>query len=180
MQDCDGRVLESLERIYRCLEAEIEKLSDLRAVPLDGLREMARETKGYARLLEEISAAGRVVVEYALLLKRDDGRIALETDAVRQGFCAVRRVHIEEFGVLRLDLGDARLTWRDGGCNYLFYPDKLEMRAQDERTAVKLFFSRSFDRQFLRHKGDLLACPLTSYVHPELEEILREELRSAE
>jgi hypothetical protein len=172
MREFDGRLLESLERIHLCLESEIVKLSGLKATIVDSLREMARETRGYARLLEEISSAGRMIIEYALQLKNRGGQIAVKTDAMNQGFCAVRRAHLEEFGVLRLDIGEARLTWRDDGYNYLFYPDKVEMRSRDEKTTIKLFFSRPFGRKFLSDMGEILTCPLTVYVHPELEEIL--------
>ncbi|MDR1319945.1 MAG: hypothetical protein LBK56_00740 [Gracilibacteraceae bacterium] len=173
MRETDERLLEALERIYSCLTAEIENLRDIKVVTLENLREMARETRGYARLLEETSLSGRLIVEYALELKRSDGQIAVETDTVRQGFCPIRRVYIEEFGVVRLEIGDLCLTWRDGAYKYLFYPDKVEMRSQDEKTAVKLFFSRPFDRRFLGERGEILSCPRALYLHPEIINVWR-------
>ncbi|MDR1960792.1 MAG: hypothetical protein LBQ16_00750 [Gracilibacteraceae bacterium] len=174
MRETDGRLLESLEKIHRCLETEMEKLKDIKAAPADSLREMALETRGLARLLEEVSVSGRLVIEYALELRKRNGQIAVETEAVRQDFCAVRQVRVEEFGILRLTIADLCLTWRDGGYNYLFYPDKVEMRSRDEKSVIKLFFSQPFDQRFLCGQSEVLTCPRVLYLHPEIDGALRD------
>jgi hypothetical protein len=174
MRKNDARLLEALERIYRCLEQETAKLKDVKTASVDKLREMSAEARGYARMLEEISPSGRMIMEYALELQKRHGLVAVETETVTQGFAPVRKARVEEFGLLRLNIGEVRLSWKDGYYSYLIYPDKVEMRAPDEKTAIKLFFSRPFDKQFLRNCQGVATCANLVYLHPELAAVLEQ------
>lgn len=176
MREEDSLLLECLEDVYHDFEKALKKVQKVRSVHVQKFERLLEELLSERRVFEDISIPARLIIEQLLELQFKVGQVALEAEYLRQPFVGVESVKIEEFGIIRLKLGDVEVKWRDGNYSYYFYPDKVELRATDEKSSIKLFFSIPFNQQILERFPEILKSPNVVYVHPQLEAWIREVL----
>lgn len=165
----DELILESLEEVYYSLQKAIKQGGDARSIHVLQWEKMADVIRSQRRIVEEISIPARLVCEQILECQAKDGQIALEAENLRQTYSSVGSLQVGDFSLIHLTLGDLSFTWRDENYTYYFYPDKVELRAVDEKSAVKLFFSIAFSRQTVARFPEILTLPNVAYVHPQIE-----------
>ena len=173
MLEEDSLLLECLEDIYLNFEQTIKKVQKVRSIHVQKLEYLLEELRSERRIFEDISLPARLIIEQLLELQYKVGQVALEAEYLRQPFSRVEAVQIEEFGIIRVKLGDVEIRWRDGNYSYYFYPDKVELRANDEKSAIKLFFTIPFNQHVLERFPEVLKSPSVVYIHPQLETWIR-------
>lgn len=169
MREEDALLLECLEDVYHTFEKALKKAQKVRSIHVQKFEQILDELRSERRLFEEISIPARLIVEQLLESQLRVGQVALEAEYLRQPFTGVKAVKIEEFGIIRVKLGEVEITWRDGNYSYYLYPDKVELRAMDEKSAIKMFFSISFNQQTLERFPEIITSPNVVYIHPQLE-----------
>jgi hypothetical protein len=169
----DLLLLECLEDIHRVLDRSLKKISAVRSVHVTHFQEWADELRNNRRIFEEISFPARLIVEHLMHTQHRSGQVALEAGQLSQTFSSISGIKVEQFGIIKFKLGDLEVTWRDGSYTYYLYPDKVELRAVDEKSAVKLFFSIAFSQQMVEKFPELVQSPNVVYIHPELEQGLK-------
>lgn len=173
MREEDSILLECLEDVYHNFEKALKKVQKVRSIHVQKFERLLEELLSERRVFEDISIPARLIIEQLLESQFKVGQVALEAEYLRQPFSGVEYVKIEEFGIIRVKLGDVEVRWRDGNYAYYFYPDKVELRATDEKSAIKLFFSISFNQQTIERFPEILKSPNVVYVHPQLENWIR-------
>jgi len=169
----DTLILESLEDIYRHLTAALQRVNKDRSIHVKQLEEIADKLRSQRRTLEDISFPARLIVEHLLECYFKNGQVAVESAQISQPFALVTSVRVEDFGLIKAGLGKLELSWRDRDYSYYLYPDKVELRAKDEKSAIKLFFSLAFSIQEIERFPELLRSPALAYIYPALERWLR-------
>ena len=169
----DSRLLESLEDIYHFMEQALKPIAKIRSIHVSQIEQMLEGLRGQRRIIEELSPAARVVVEQLLESWTKDGQVAVEAEHFTQAYAFVRGVQVEEFGLVKVLLGGLEISWRDNSYTYYFYPDKVELRSVDEKSAIKLFFSHTFSPQTIELFPELLVSPKVVYIHPQVEKWLK-------
>ncbi|MFZ3131357.1 MAG: hypothetical protein WA125_09715 [Desulfosporosinus sp.] len=169
MREEDAILLECLEDMYHTFEKALKKARKVRSIHVQKFEQILDDLRSERRVFEDISIPARLIVEQLLESQLRVGQVALEAEYLRQPFTGVEAVKIEEFGIIRVKLGEVEITWRDGNYSYYLYPDKVELRAMDEKSAIKLFFSISFNRQTLERFPEIITSPKVVYIHPQLE-----------
>jgi hypothetical protein len=152
----DFLVLECLDDIYLALEKSLKKIQPVRSIHRLQLEHWAEEIRNHRRIFEEISLPARLIVEHLMSSQLITGQVGIETGQLSQGFSSIRGIKIEQFGIIKIKLGELEVTWRDEDYSYYLYPDKVELRARDEKSGVKLFFSIAFTRQAVEKYPELL------------------------
>ena len=173
MREEDEALLECLEDVYQNFEIALNKARKFRSIHVQKFEQILNELKSERRVFEDISIPARLIVEQLLESQFKVGQVGLEAEYLRQPFTGVEAVKVEEFGIIRVKLGEVEISWRDGNYSYYFYPDKVELRATDEKSSIKLFFSISFNRQSLERFPEILSSPNVVYIHPQLEKWIR-------
>ncbi|NLP43258.1 MAG: hypothetical protein GX351_01390 [Peptococcaceae bacterium] len=174
MQEQDQKLLDSFERIFKVLKNESENLKDIKSVHIEKIRQLENEVRTQARIIEEISLPARLILEHILELKYKSGQIAIESEYINQSFSNIYDVKIEQFGLIIISTGDLELCWKDNKYNYLIYPDKVEIRNADEKSTIKLFFSRNFGRQIIYKFSAIIESSQLHYLHPTLKNYIDE------
>lgn len=174
MREEDLILLECLEDVYHSFEKSLKKAQQVRSIHVQKFERMLVELRSERRIFEDISIPARLIVEQLLESQFKVGQVALEAERFKQGFTGVSFVKVEEFGIICVKLGELEVSWRDGNYSYYLYPDKVELRASDEKSAIKLFFSISFNRQALERFPEILTSPNVVYIHPQLEKWIRQ------
>ena len=175
MMSNDDIILSSLERISSVFTQELAGVQTDSSVHFSQISAWAEEIRAYIRLFEEISSPARLVVEHILDLKYNDGLLGVETENIRQDRSVIDSIQVFEFGVIQVIVGNMQLSWRDGDYNYYFYPDLVELRTADEKSLIKLFFSRNFAQQTQIQFAALKNLPQVVYIHPGLIRTEREK-----
>lgn len=173
MREEDSIFLEHLEDLYHNFEMVLKKARKIRSIHLLKLEQLLDELRSERRVFEDISIPARLIVEQLLESQFKVGQVALEADYLRQPFTGVESVKVEEFGNIHVKLGEAEVSWRDENYSYYLYPDKVELRATDEKSSIKLFFSIPFNRQSLERFPEILDSLNVVYIHPQLEKWIR-------
>ena len=173
MREEDEALLECLEDVYYNFEIALKKTQKIRSIHVQKFEQLLNELRSERRVFEDISIPARLIVEQLLESQFKVGQVALESEYLRQPFTGVEAVKVEEFGIIRVKLGEVEISWRDGNYSYYLYPDKIELRANDEKSSIKLFFSISFNRQSLERFPEILTSPNVVYIHPQLEKWIR-------
>lgn len=173
MREEDEALLECLEDVYQNFEIALNKARKFRSIHVQKFEQILNELRSERRVFEDISIPARLIVEQLLESQFKVGQVSLEAEYLRQPFTGVEAVKVEEFGIIRVKLGEVEISWRDGNYSYYFYPDKVELRATDEKSSIKLFFSISFNRQSLERFPEILSSPNVVYIHPQLEKWIR-------
>lgn len=169
----DPILLECLEDVYHTFEKALKKAYQVRSIHVQKFEQLLVEIRSERRIFEDISLPARLIVEQLLESQFKVGQVAIETERLKQSFASVAHVKVEEFGIIHIKLGELEISWRDGNYSYYLYPDKVELRAADEKSAIKLFFSISFNRQTLERFPEILSSPNVVYIHPQLEKWMR-------
>ncbi|MDR3602719.1 MAG: hypothetical protein P4L49_19950 [Desulfosporosinus sp.] len=173
MREEDAILLECLEDVYHTFEKALKKAQKVRSIHVRKFERLLDELLSERRIFEDISIPARLIVEQLLESQFKVGQVALEAEYLKQPFTGVESVKVEEFGIIRVKLGEVEISWRDGNYSYYFYPDKVELRAADEKSAIKLLFSIAFNRQTLERFPEILTSPRVVYIHPQLEKWIR-------
>ena len=173
MREEDAILLECLEDVYYTFEKAIKKAQNVRSIHVQKLERILEELRSERRVFEDLSFPARLIVEQLLETQFKVGQVALEAEYLKQSFIGVAHVKVAEFGIICVKLGEVEISWRDGNYSYYLYPDKGELRATDEKSAIKLFFSISFNRQNLERFPEILTSPNVGYIHPQLEQWIR-------
>lgn len=176
MREEDLLLLECLEDIHHVLEQSLKKISKVRSVHVTHLEEWAEELRNHRRIFEEISPPARLIIEHFMRSQQRSGQVALEAGQLSQTFSSVGGIKVEQFGIIKIKLGELEVIWRDGSYTYYLYPDKVELRAIDEKSAVKMLFSLAFTQQTVEKFPELIQSPNVAYIHPQLEEWLKRVL----
>lgn len=169
----DLLILECLDDIYLTLEKSLKKIQQVKSIHRIQLEYWAESIRNHRRIFEEISLPARLIVEQLMSSQLVTGQVALETGQINQGFSSIRGIKVEQFGIIKIKLGELEVTWRDGDYSYYLYPDKVELRAMDEKSGIKLSFSIAFSRQVVEKYQELLIAPNVAYIHPQLEKWLK-------
>jgi len=173
MREEDAILLECLEDVYYSFEKALNKAQKVRSIHVRKFEQILDELRSERRVFEDISIPARLIVEQLLESQFRVGQVALEAEYLRHPFTGVESVKVEEFGIIRVKLGEVEITWRDGNYIHYLYPDKVELRARDEKSAIKLFFSIAFNRQTLERFPEIIKSPNVVYIHPQLENWIR-------
>ena len=174
MRSEDMLVLEALEDIHNVLEQSLKKICKVRSVHVQQLEDWAEEVRNFRRIIEEISIPARLIVEHLMDCRHKAGEVSIETGQMTLAFSSIGSIKVEQFGIIRLQCGQLETSWRDNNYNYYFYPDKVELRAKDEKSAIKILLTYPFTQQILEKYPELIRCPNVAYIHPQLEQWSRQ------
>ncbi|MDD2234079.1 MAG: hypothetical protein PHZ11_02515 [Desulfitobacteriaceae bacterium] len=166
----DKEPLECLEEVYRVLEKTLLHIQKNRSIHVKKLETWAEDLRSQRRVFEDITLPARLIVEYLIELQYKTGQAALETEHLRLSSSNVCTVKVEEFGIIKVVLGNLEVSWRDCDYYYYFYPDKAELRAIDERFSIRLFFSSDFSKHVSARLTELSEMPNVKYIHPQIEQ----------
>ncbi|HWQ72329.1 MAG TPA: hypothetical protein VN370_08420 [Desulfitobacteriaceae bacterium] len=166
----DAELLDCIEQVYCFLEKSLLHIKKVRSVHVTKLETWSEDLRSQRRIFEDISLPARLIIEYLLELQYNGGQVAIELDHLRLFPNNVCNVKVEEFGVIKVVLGDIEIFWRDYDYYYYFYPDKVELRANDERSSIKLFFSLDFSKHISARLAELNELPNIKYIHPQIEQ----------
>ncbi|MGI6120001.1 MAG: hypothetical protein ACOYIB_05460 [Desulfosporosinus sp.] len=169
MRKEDAILLECLDEVYYTFEKALKKAQSVSSIHVRKLEQILSELRSERRIFEDISIPARLIVEQLLELQLRVGQVALEAEYLRQPLAGVEAIKVEEFGLIRVKLGKAEIKWRDADYVYYFYPDNVELRAKDEKSAIKLFFSLPFNRHTLKKFPELKTSRNVVYIHPQVE-----------
>ena len=167
----DSLALEIFEDLYYFLESKIKLLSQENP-QRHMLEEIQQIVASERRVLEEISLPCRFLLEHLAEQQVRGATVELETENCVQNKSPVTGIQVQEWAKIKVRLGSLDLCWRDTGSRYYFYPDKVEIRPQDERVrGFKLFFSFPFKSShgLLNRFPSLKEDPQVSYWHPDLD-----------
>ncbi|CAA7601241.1 Hypothetical protein DEACI_1895 [Acididesulfobacillus acetoxydans] len=176
MREEDSVVLECLEDVHYALAEALKRIGKVRTVHVAMLENNLADLRSLRRTIEEVSAPARLIVEHLLEAWLNGWLVALETESLRLGYVRVRSVKVEPFGNICVSLGDLDITWRDESVSYYFYPDKVELRAADEKSGIKFFFALAFAMQNVRRFPDLPGSLQVAYIHPQMEQWIKKVL----
>lgn len=165
----DMLLLECLEDINHTLEQSLRKISNVRSVHLPHIEEWAENVRNYRRIFEEISLPARLIIEQLMDCSQKSGQVALEMGQINLSFSSIGSIKVEQFGIIRIRCGELEASWRDSSYTYYFYPDKVELRACDEKSAIKILFTYAFAQHIVERFPELVQCPNVAYIHPQLK-----------
>jgi len=155
------------------LEGALQQIKRVRSVHVTKLETWAEDLRSQRRIFEDISLPARLIVEHLIESQYKAGQVALAAEHLSLSLSNVGAVNVEEFGIIKIRLGELEISWRDGDYTYYFYPDKVELRAVDEKSAIKLFFSIDFSRHTVEKFPELMKTSNVIYIHPQIEEWLK-------
>ena len=123
------------------------------------------------RLIEEISPPCRLILEhFSTFLDQPDRSIGVRYGQVRYSNGDYLGFTINEWGHVTLRVGNCRITWRDDEYQYMFYADKVVLRAFDiQKPEITLSFTFSLKyTKLLEEFPDVPGHPQTAYYQPDL------------
>jgi hypothetical protein len=123
------------------------------------------------RLIEEISLPCRLILEHLTTFEGNlEQTIGYKIGNYQAGRALLNSFQIKEWGNIVLNLGHVQLTWRDEEYKYLFYPDKVVLRAFDiNKPEIHLNFSFYFKYSHVLEKfQDVKEHPQVEYWHEDL------------
>lgn len=154
----DKALLSLYEDFSRHLESELKLIKEGNGFLSPAMAKRMKAIKANfefeRRLLEDLSLPGRLVVEHFSQFINDvDDVISFSSGNVTSGHGRLHQIQIEEWSTLVLTIGDSQISWRDSDVNYLFYPDKVTVRAKDSLKDYDINFTFNFS---FNHANDLL------------------------
>ena len=172
----DSRYIAALEEltlsIRRISEAYLDEGKD---AEFDSQRLRFRQIEDILdterRLIEEISAPCRLILEHCSTYLDQPDRII----SIRYGQSGYSNGNflgftINEWGHVTLKVGNSRITWRDDEYQYLFYSDKVVLRANDiQKPEISISFSFPLKyAKVLVDFQDVTEHHQTAYYQPDL------------
>jgi hypothetical protein len=125
------------------------------------------------RLLEEISPPCRLLLEhFSTFLDQPDRSIAIRCGQFSYSHSAYLSFSINEWRHVTLKIGNCCITWRDDEYQYMFYADKVVLRAYDiqkPEIAISFTFSLKYSK-LLEEFQDVPGHSQTAYCQPDLFE----------
>ena len=155
------------------MEEALKRIKKIRSVHVTKFETWTEDLRSQRRIFEDISIPARLIVEHLIELQYKAGQVALEAEHLSLSLSNVAAVNVGEFGIIKLRFGELDIYWRDGDYSYYFYPDKVELRAVDEKSSIKLFFSIDFSRYTIEKFPDIRQTSNVRYIHPQIEQWLR-------
>ena len=134
-------------------------------------RHLEEMVESERRLIEEISPPCRLVLEhFSAFLDQPDRGIAIRYGQSRYSGGEYQGFSINEWGHVTLKIGNGRVTWRDDEYQYMFYADKIVLRANDiQKPEIVLSFAFSLKySKLLEEFRDVPGHPQTAYYQPDL------------
>jgi hypothetical protein len=166
----DELALEIFEDLYYFLDSKLKLLSQDNP-HRHRLEDIQQFVAGERRVLEEISLPCRFLLEHLMEQQHRGSTVELETENLIITKSPIAGISVQEWGKVKLRLGNLEVSWRDPGSQYYFYPDKVEIRSQDARVrGFQLFFSFPFKSShgLFERYPDLVDHEQIAYWHPEL------------
>ena len=123
------------------------------------------------RLIEEISPPCRLVLEhFSTFLDQPDRGIGIRYGQSSYSNGDYLGFTINEWGHITLRIGNCRITWRDDEYQYMFYSDKVILRAYDlQKPEISLSFAFSLKySKLLEEFRDVPGHPQTAYYQSDL------------
>jgi hypothetical protein len=123
------------------------------------------------RLIEEISPPCRLILEhFSSFLDQPDRSIGIRYGQSRYSNGDYLGYSINEWGHVTLKVGNCRITWRDDEYQYMFYADKVVLRAYDiQKPEITISFTFSLKySKLLGEFRDVPSHPQTAYYQPDL------------
>ena len=123
------------------------------------------------RLIEEISPPCRLILEhFSTFLDQPDRSIGIRYGQSRYSNGDYLGYAINEWGHVTLKVGNCRITWRDDEYQYMFYADKIVLRAYDiQKPEITISFTFSLKySKLLEEYRDVPVHPQTAYYQPDL------------
>ena len=156
------RVSEGLERGERGSEYQTQKSR------FDSIKDMVDSER---RLIEEVSPPCRLIIEhFSTFLDQPDRGVALSYGQSRYAEGAYLGYSINEWGHVTLKIGNCHITWHDEEYQYMFYADRVVLRALDiQKPEISLAFRFPLKySKLLDEFGDVPGHPRTAYYQPDL------------
>ena len=123
------------------------------------------------RLIEEISLPCRLILEhFSTFLDQPDRGIGIRYGQSSYSHGDYLGYAINEWGHVTLKVGNCRITWRDDEYQYMFYADKVILRAYDiQKPEITISFTFSLKySKLLEEFRDVPGHPQTAYYQPDL------------
>ena len=123
------------------------------------------------RLIEEISAPCRLILEhFSSFLDQPDRSVGIRYGQSSYSNGDYLGYAINEWGHVTLKVGNCRITWRDDEYQYMFYADKVILRAYDiQKPEITISFTFSLKySKLLEEYPDVPGHPQTAYYQPDL------------
>ena len=175
-KNSDARYLAAIEELTQAIRYITDEYLEEKGDPAfrsQGLRfRYIEETvASERRLIEEISPPCRLILEhFSTFLDQPDRCVG-----IRYGQCSYSNgdflgFTINEWGHVTLKVGNCRITWRDDEYQYMFYSDKVILRANDiQKPEITLSFSFSLKySKLLEAFRDVPGHPQTAYYQADL------------
>ncbi|MCL1848437.1 MAG: hypothetical protein FWF83_02030 [Clostridiales bacterium] len=123
------------------------------------------------RLIEEVSPPCRLILEHlSTFIDQPDRSVSIKYGQIMYSHGDFLGFTINEWGHVTLKIGNCRLTWRDDEYRYMFYADKIVLRANDiQKPEISLSFTFSLKySKLLEGFPDVPGHPQTAYYQPDL------------
>ncbi|MDR0469744.1 MAG: hypothetical protein LBH09_07205 [Peptococcaceae bacterium] len=174
--DRDARYIAAMEEltqtIRRVTEEYLEEDRDpefrSQRLRFQQLEEMVASER---RLIEEISPPCRLILEhFSTFLDQPDRGIGIRYGQSRYSNGDYLGYSINEWGHVTLKVGNCCVTWRDDEYQYMFYSDKVVLRAYDiQKPEISISFTFSLKySKLLEEFPDVPVHPQTAYYQPDL------------
>jgi len=169
----DNKLLEVYEDLSRTFRHVKESLAEIPS-QYPGLERWTRfeiKLTTERRLIEEISLPCRFILEhFTSFMGKPDHTLGYRVGQFQVGRGLLSDFCIEEWGNVKLNLGNVELTWRDEDYRYFFYPDKVILRpCERTKPEIHLYFSFSFKYSHLLEMYlDVKEHPQVEYWHNDL------------
>jgi hypothetical protein len=174
--DRDARYIAAMEELTQTLRRVTEeylgkdKDPEFRSQRLrfHQLEEMVASER---RLIEEISPPCRLILEhFSTFLDQPDRGIGIRYGQSRYSNGDYLGYSINEWGHVTLKVGNCWVTWRDDEYQYMFYSDKVVLRAYDiQKPEISISFTFSLKySKLLEEFRDVPDHPQTLYYQPDL------------
>ncbi|MCL1849752.1 MAG: hypothetical protein FWF83_08840 [Clostridiales bacterium] len=174
--DRDARYIAAMEELTQTIRRvteeylEEDKDPEFRSQRLR-FRQLEEMVASERRLMEEISPPCRLILEhFTTFLDQPDRGIGIRYGQSRYSNGDYLGYSINEWGHVTLKVGNCWITWRDDEYQYMFYADKVILRAYDiQKPEISLSFSFSLRySKLLEEFRDVPGHPQTAYYQPDL------------
>lgn len=166
----DDLALEIFEDLYYFLDSKL-KLLPQESPQWHRLAQIQQIVAAERRLMEEVSLPCKFLLEHLIELQNRGATVQLEAENFATK-SPITGIMVQEWGKVKLHLGILDISWRDPGSQYYIYPDKVEIRTEDERLrGFQLFFNYPFKSShgLLERYEKLDGHPQVAYLHPDLQ-----------
>ena len=175
-EDRDISYLAVLEELTQSIRGAADAFADDEKGPVYQARKSRFDTiKGMIdserRLIEEVSPPCRLIIEhFSTFLDHPDRGVTLRYGQFQYSGGSYLGYSINEWGHVTLNIGNSCITWHDEEYQYMFYADRVVLRAFDlQKPEISLEFLFSFRySKLLDEFKDVPGHPQTAYYQPDL------------